>query len=93
MVISHTCFDETKIEDGQVVPLRMTDWRDGQSIIRNWPLSDEGQAKNDVAGQIVDWRPGKPETAVRRNMSGNILDDEDGSNRACLVAEAHERGC
>lgn len=76
-----------------MVPLRMTDWRDRQSIIRNWPLSDEGQAKNDVSGQIVDWQPGKPETAVRRNISGNILDDEDGSNRACLVAEAHERGC
>ena len=71
-----------------------TDWHDDRSVIRTWPLDDEGQAqaKNDVAGQVVDWQSGKPETAMRRDMSGNTLNDEDGINRARLIAEAHERG-
>ena len=79
---------------------RKTDWHDNNSIIRNWPLNDEWtaddgtrmkQAKDDYAGQLVDWEAGKPETAIRRKMDRAVVREEGRISRARLVAEAHEQ--
>lgn len=69
--------------------MSVTRWHDPQSIIQSWPSERLGMAQND--GQFVEWPPGEPEKAVRKNMAGDTLDDEDGIPRARRIAEAHER--
>ncbi len=68
----------------------MTRWHDPQSIIQSWPSERPGMAQNDTSSHFVEWPPGEPEKAVRKNMAGDILDDEDGIPRARRIAEARE---